>query len=231
MVEWKTVISNLLEDSDVAKNYKTVQALRKSSSVLPEHKDMFRAFNLCPTSILKVVILGQDPYPQFGVADGLAFSTKQARTPNSLETIFQEIKSSGAGDTFETNDLSWWAKQGVLLLNTSLSVQQGQPNSHAKYWIKFIANVIRYIAKSDKRIVWMLWGKEAITLGKRLTYSNPDQLKLEACHPAAQDYNTGEFIGCNHFIKANEFLRITGQRYIDWNTYKEEPYPPTWNQN
>lgn len=228
MKTWKDIIHKLLENPLLSENFKKVSQDRKYNKVYPEASDIFRAFTLCPIETLKVVIVGQDPYPQKSAADGLAFSTKQKETPESLNVIFKEIKRTSPTCKFENNKLDWWAKQGVLLLNTSLSVVEGKPNSHSALWKLFTLAIIKSINNSEKRVVWMLWGNHAKDY--KYVLNNPDQCKLEACHPAAEFYGSDTFVGCNNFKDANRFLEVTKQGMIDWSIYdKEEPYPINWN--
>lgn len=227
MKEWKEVIASIVENKTIQRNMQILTAERKTKVVYPAKDNTFRAFRLCPISQVKIVIIGQDPYYQKGVADGLAFSTKQEKTPSSLQIIFKELTKEYPESQFETNSLEWWAKQGVLLLNTSLSVRQNDPTSHTTLWKLFTLTIVRFLNSLDQRIVWMLWGAHAQSY-KRII-SNADHLKLEAPHPAAEVRGSSKFTGCGHFKQANEFLELVKRGKIDWNTYKEDPYPIEWN--
>lgn len=179
-----------------------------TKKVFPPAKLILNAFDITAPSDVNVVILGQDPYINDNQAMGLAFSVPQGeRPPASLQNIFKEIKDETNFDSCVTGgDLTVWAKQGVLLLNTSLTVQAYYSNSHQNIgWETFTDAVIKYLnALEDKHIVFMLWGNNAISKKKYLT--NPNHLVLTSAHPSPLSAHKG-FFGNNHFVKANEFLR------------------------
>lgn len=194
---------------------KKVEKAYEEIAVLPNKEKIFRAFELCAPEDVRVVILGQDPYHTPGVADGLAFSTLAINAiPPSLRNIFKEI-SEEYGTQVRTNpDLSDWAKQGVLLLNTSLTVEAGIANSHADFgWHEFTDAVIKAISDQYEHIVFILWGNYARE--KRALIDSAKHLVLESPHPSPLSAHRG-FFGNDHFKKANAYLIQHGQDSIDW---------------
>ena len=180
--------------------------------VLPEPKNFFRAFDLCELNKVKVVIIGQDPYHTPGVPNGLAFSVnKNQKLPPSLINIFREIESD-LGVKNYIGDLSAWSRQGVLLLNTCLSVCAGLPASHSNIgWENFTNAAIEEIQKKEN-IIFLLWGKHA---QQKKAFIQEDNFILEAAHPSPLSANNG-FFGCNHFSKTNNLLTSLGSDPIDW---------------
>ena len=180
--------------------------------VLPEPKNFFRAFDLCELNKVKVVIIGQDPYHTPGVPNGLAFSVnKNQKLPPSLSNIFRELESD-LGVKNYIGDLSAWSRQGVLLLNTCLSVCAGLPASHSNIgWENFTNAAIKEIQKK-KNIIFLLWGKHA---QQKKAFIQEDNFILEAAHPSPLSANNG-FFGCNHFSKTNNLLTSLGSDPIDW---------------
>ena len=180
--------------------------------VLPEPKKFFRAFDLCELNKVKVVIIGQDPYHTPGVPNGLAFSVnKNQKLPPSLINIFRELESD-LGVKNYIGDLSAWSRQGVLLLNTCLSVCAGLPASHSNIgWENFTNAAIEEIQKK-KNIIFLLWGKHA---QQKKAFIQEDNFILEAAHPSPLSANNG-FFGCNHFSKTNDLLTSLGSDPIDW---------------
>ena len=180
--------------------------------VLPEPKNFFRAFDLCELNKVKVVIIGQDPYHTPGVPNGLAFSVnKNQKLPPSLINIFREIESD-LGIKNYIGDLSAWSRQGVLLLNTCLSVCAGLPASHSNIgWENFTNAAIEEIQKKEN-IIFLLWGKHA---QQKKAFIQEDNFILEAAHPSPLSANNG-FFGCNHFSRTNDLLTSLGSDPIDW---------------
>ena len=180
--------------------------------VLPEPKNFFRAFDLGELNKVKVVIIGQDPYHTPGVPNGLAFSVnKNQKLPPSLINIFRELESD-LGVKNYIGDLSAWSRQGVLLLNTCLSVCAGLPASHSNIgWENFTNAAIEEIQKK-KNIIFLLWGKHA---QQKKAFIQEDNFILEAAHPSPLSANNG-FFGCNHFSKTNNLLTSLGSDPIDW---------------
>ena len=171
----------------------------------PKSKDMFRSFIICPYNEFKVVILGQDPYYTKGVATGLCFDSDPPQP--SLKNILKEIGPGAIwGDEL--------ANQGVLLLNTALTVLEGKPGSHLKLWEDFTLKVIEWINSSFDNIVWMLWGSYSKGYSKYVT--NTTHLILKAGHPSPLNTSKDKFLGCNHFSLCNDFLESKGLEKIKW---------------
>ena len=181
----------------------------------PPKKDVFNALKLTPIDKVKVVILGQDPYINRNQAHGLAFSVLNGVLPPSLKNIYKEIESDlGIKMSNDNGNLTKWAEQGVLLLNTVLTVRAGESNSHAKRgWELFTDSIIRYFGESDTPKVFMLWGRNA--QNKERLIDNKKHLILKAPHPSPLSAYNG-FFGCKHFSKANAFLKENGSKEIDW---------------
>lgn len=184
-------------------------------TIYPNQNELFNAFKETPYDQIKVVILGQDPYHGAGQAHGLSFSVKPGvKPPPSLKNIFQELKTDLGLPVPNHGCLDKWAAQGVLLLNTSLSVEESKPQSHAKIgWTTFTDNVIKKLNDYTKPLVFLLWGAHA--KNKRELISNPKHLILAAAHPSPFSVHQG-FYGCRHFSKANAFLVEHGREAIDW---------------
>ena len=210
----------LLEEEfqkDYMKNLKDFLLKEKSQfKVYPPASLIFNAFNLTPINAVKVVIIGQDPYHGEAQAHGLCFSVRTGIPfPPSLINIFKELERSIEGFSIpKDGDLSSWAKQGVFLLNSSLTVRANQANSHAgKGWESFTDTVIELLNNRKKNIVFMLWGAYAKNKGKLIDRTK--HLVLEAVHPSPLSAHRG-FIGCDHFVKANQYLREHDIEAIDW---------------
>lgn len=212
---WEEVFLPEFEKPYFAQLKQFILSEYKSKHVFPPSGKIFNAFDLTAPDEVKVVILGQDPYPTAGNAMGLSFSVpKGVMRPPSLVNIMQEIESNlGHKSIIEGGDLTPWAEQGVLLLNTVMTVVEGMPNSHKnKGWETFTDCVISYLNELDTEIVFLLWGNNAIAKKKLLT--NPDHLVLTAPHPSPLSAYQG-FYGCKHFSKANEYLEQF-DHHIDW---------------
>jgi uracil-DNA glycosylase len=187
----------------------------------PLKQHIFRAFDMCPLNHVEVVIIGQDPYHStdyngFPTAQGMSFSvSKNSPIPSSLGNIFKELARSVPGWKVPTNgDLSNWAKQGVLLLNTCLTVRQGKPKAHGDIWMGFISKVIQAISEVNPKCIYVLWGRPAERIERHLTGKN---IVLKAPHPSGYSAHKG-FIGCNHFMEVNKVLAEHGKSQIDWQT-------------
>ncbi len=192
------------------------QAREAGQTVYPSEHDTFSAFRLTPLDQVKVVILGQDPYHGPEQAHGLAFSVKPSvRIPPSLLNIYKELKQDIPGFVMPDHGyLEKWAQQGVLLLNTVLTVQAGQAHSHAAWgWETFTDEVIRALNEKREHLVFMLWGNHARKKGAFIDTNR--HLVLTGVHPSPLSASRG-FFGCQHFSKANEYLRQHGQTPIDW---------------
>jgi uracil-DNA glycosylase len=187
----------------------------KESAVYPHPKNVFRAFDLCPFDEVKVVILGQDPYHGKGQANGLCFAVNEGvALPPSLQNIFKEIERDLGRPVEKSGDLARWAKQGVLLLNATLTVRARQAGSHqGKGWEAFTDAAIHMLSEERENLVFMLWGNYAKQKGKDIDWTN--HLVLEAAHPSPFSADKG-FFGCKHFSQANEYLKAHGKKPIEW---------------
>lgn len=185
----------------------------KEKVCYPMYYDMMKAFHLTPFEKVKCVIIGQDPYHTKGYANGLAFSVpNEIKISPSLANIFKELNDD-LGIRRTNTDLSDWAREGVLLLNASLSVIEGQPGSHMKYWEGFTDQVIKYLEKSDQKIVYILWGNFARSKKKLIT--NINHFVIESAHPSPLGAYKG-FFGSKPFSKCNEILRENNIGIIRW---------------
>ena len=186
----------------------------KTQTIYPPKSDWYNAFHMTPFEDLKVVIIGQDPYHGFGQAHGLSFSTLNRPLPRSLNNIYKELVSDLNVELPKSGDLSPWAKQGVLLLNTILTVEAGKPLSHQnRGWETFTLNIIKRINKLNRLIVFILWGKNAQKIKEVL--DNPNHLILESAHPSPLSARTG-FFGSKPFSQTNAFLKKHQVKEIDW---------------
>lgn len=190
---------------------------REGKIVYPPKEDIFSAFNFSPFNEVKVVIIGQDPYHGPNQAHGLSFSVQKGiKPPPSLVNIYKELKSDLGIPIAEHGCLTNWARQGVLLLNATLTVLQKQPKSHyGKGWEQFTDFVVELLAKKDDPIVFMLWGRSAKEKCEKMLINNNKHLVLKAMHPSPFSAYNG-FFGCKHFSKANAFLEKAGKKPIDW---------------
>lgn len=192
----------------------------KSHTICPPSKQVFSALSLCPPERTKVVILGQDPYHGPGQAHGLSFSVQPGvDVPPSLRNIYKEIQTDIGAPIPSHGYLASWAKQGVLLLNTVLTVRQSQAGSHKnRGWETFTDTVIQHLEQRDQPIVYLLWGSFAKS--KRGLITHPKHLVLEAAHPSPLSAYNG-FFGCKHFSQANQFLISHQVDPIDWSVSDE----------
>lgn len=195
--------------------YEKIKEEYSHYQVFPDSDDIFNAFHLTPLKDVKVVIIGQDPYHNVGQAHGLCFSVKaDVEIPPSLVNIYKEL-SDDLGCYIPNNGyLTKWAKQGVLLLNTVLTVRAHQPNSHQGIgWEQFTDAAIQALNKEERPIVFLLWGAPAQK--KAAMLDNPNHLVLKAPHPSPLSAYRG-FFGCRHFSQTNDFLKKNGIEPIDW---------------
>lgn len=186
-----------------------------SGIVYPSAGRIFAAFDACPFDKVKVVILGQDPYHEPGQANGLCFSVNDGTPlPPSLQNIYKEISSDTGVTPYASGNLRRWSDQGVLLLNSTLTVSAGQAGSHqGRGWEEFTDAVIRHLSDEREGIVFMLWGNYARRKGASIDRSK--HLVLESAHPSPLSAHRG-FFGNHHFSRANDYLRAHGQAPIDW---------------
>jgi uracil-DNA glycosylase len=187
----------------------------KNNICYPPKNEIFNAFRLTPYENVKVVIIGQDPYHGEHQAEGLSFSVKNdVNRPPSLQNIYKELQTDCNCYIPNNGYLVKWAEQGVLLLNTVLTVRRGAANSHkGKGWEKFTDAVIRAVNEQDRPVVYLLWGANARS--KKALVTNPKHLVLETVHPSPLSAYNG-FFGCGHFKLANEYLEKNGIAPIDW---------------
>lgn len=185
-----------------------------TSTVYPPAKNIFRAFDLCPLDKVKVVIVGQDPYHGEKQANGLSFAVNNGITlPPSLKNIYQEIQSDLGIIPSSIGDLSRWASQGVLMLNSVLTVKANTPASHKdKGWEQFTDAVIQSLSVNRTKVVYLLWGKYAQTKGEVI--NREKNLILTSGHPSP--YSVHLFFGQHHFSKCNEYFKKNGIKEIDW---------------
>lgn len=221
-INWHNAMRTYLQSQDFANLGYLLMAERKQKKVYPEQKDVFKAFRLTPYEKVKVVFLGLDPYIRKNQATGLSFGVDIDKTdgkiPPSLKTIIKELESDLDTLCLDFDySLEGWAKQGVLMLNTSLTVVEGQTNSHLKMWQPFTLNVIDAINDMNDNVIFILLGKTAQSYEK---YLNPESTKvIKAPHPAAEAYAGGKagFYGSKIFSKCNSMLYMLGKEEINWN--------------
>lgn len=194
---------------------KVRSAYLAGEAVYPPAKLVFNAFELCPFDQVKVVILGQDPYHGPGQAHGLAFSVPDGvEPPPSLKNIYKEIRSDLGRDVPESGNLERWAKQGVLLLNATLTVRGGLPASHQGLgWESFTDRVVETLAREREHLVFLLWGRSAGAKGA--VVDETKHLVLKAPHPSPLSAHAG-FFGCKHFSQTNAYLKKHGEKPIEW---------------
>lgn len=212
---WKQVLSEEFREPYFETLTHFVRNEYQSDTVYPPAKSIFQAFTLTPFDEVKVVILGQDPYHGPNQANGLAFSVgDKVKIPPSLVNIYKEIKTDLGKAIPITGNLERWAKQGVLLLNATLTVSAHQAGSHQhRGWEQFTDAVIKTLSQQKENLVFMLWGSYAQRKGQVIDASK--HLILTAPHPSPLSAYAG-FFGCSHFSKCNTFLELNGKEPIDW---------------
>ena len=214
--EWYEALKGEFSKPYYRKLFETVNEEYRTKLIFPPAQDIFNAFHLTPLKDVKVVILGQDPYHNNGQAHGLSFSVqKGVDIPPSLVNIYKELHDD-LGCTIPNHGcLTKWAEQGVLMLNTVLTVRAHQANSHRGIgWEEFTDAAIRILDQQDRPMVFLLWGRPA-QMKKSMLHRNPKHLILEAPHPSPLSAYRG-FFGCKHFSQTNEFLKANGLEPIDW---------------
>ncbi|MDC0932208.1 uracil-DNA glycosylase [Arcobacteraceae bacterium] len=215
MTTWNKIIQKEKEKGYYKLLNEFIQKRYKETKVYPPKDKIFLAFELTSYENLKVVILGQDPYHQPKQAQGLAFSTpSELKNPPSMVNILKEVHSDIGNSLCDDGDLTPWAKQGVLLINTVLTVEDSSANSHKKKgWETFTDNIIKYISENNKDVIFILWGAPAIKKTKII-----DETKhhiLTSPHPSPLSSYRG-FFGCQHFSKSNAILKSLGKKEIQW---------------
>ncbi|MCD7806484.1 MAG: uracil-DNA glycosylase [Lachnospiraceae bacterium] len=213
--DWLSALKPEFSKEYYRKLYQKVQYEYQHYQVFPQADDLFNAFHLTPLHQVKAVILGQDPYHNVGQAHGLCFSVKPGvDIPPSLENIYKELHDDLGCYIPNNGYLVKWASQGVLLLNTVLTVRAHQANSHRSIgWEEFTDAAIRVLDQEDRPMVFLLWGTPARQ--KKSMLHNPKHLILEAPHPSPLSAYRG-FMGCRHFSQCNAFLEKNGVEPIDW---------------
>jgi len=215
--EWDNILSNEFNKDYYIKLKNYLENEYKTHTVYPKKENIFNALKYTSYSDVKAVIIGQDPYHGEGQSHGLCFSVKKGiKPPPSLKNIFREIKDDiGIDNTNSHGELTRWAENGVLLLNTILTVRASQPNSHKGIgWELFTDSIIKHLNIREKPVVFILWGNNAKAKVKFIT--NPKHKILTSVHPSPLSSFNG-FFGCKHFSKTNNFLNENGIEEIDWN--------------
>lgn len=213
---WQLILADYLNSVDYKKLLNLLKQKYQKELVFPPLENIFTAFYLTPFSKVKVVILGQDPYHALNQAHGLSFSVPAGvKLPPSLKNIYREIETDlGIKKDFKSGDLSSWARQGVFLLNTVLSVRAASPASHQKIgWEKFTDCIIKTLSVKKDHLVFILWGNYARS--KKNLIDQSKHLILEASHPSPLSAYNG-FLGCRHFSKCNQQLKAWQQKEINW---------------
>ncbi len=218
--DWDDILKEEFEKQYYLELREFLKAEYFSRPIYPPMNDIFNALKYTSYENTRVVILGQDPYHGAGQAHGLCFSVKRGiKFPPSLQNIFKELNSELGIEAPDCGELVGWAKQGVLLLNTTLTVREGQPQSHkGQGWEILTDRIISLINEKESPVVFILWGGNART--KKALIKNSRHLVLECAHPSPLSAYNG-FFGCGHFIKANDFLLSCGEEPIDWGRINE----------
>ena len=213
--DWLDAVSEEFKKPYYRELYTFVKEEYSKGPVYPPAEDIFNAFHFTPLSKVKVLLLGQDPYHNVNQAHGLSFSVSVSqKIPPSLQNIYQELHDDLGCKIPNNGYLKKWADQGVLLLNTVLTVRAHQANSHqGKGLEKFTDAIIQAVNEQDRPIVYLLWGRPAQKKASMLT--NPKHLVLKAPHPSPLSAYSG-FFGCRHFSQANAFLQEQGAEPVDW---------------
>lgn len=213
--DWDELLKGEFDKEYYLKLRAFLAAEYRRATVFPDMYDIFNALKYTAYGDVKAVILGQDPYHGEGQAHGLCFSVKKGvEPPPSLKNIFKEINADLGVPISPHGELTSWAKQGVLLLNTALTVRKGEANSHKGMgWESFTDRVIELLNEREKPMVFLLWGSNARQKKKLIT--NPQHKILETVHPSPLSAYNG-FFGCKHFSRTNRFLEEIGEKPIDW---------------
>ena len=212
---WDEVLEQEFQKEYFKELIEKVDEEYKKYHVYPPREKIFSALKLCDYKDVKVVLLGQDPYHGYGQAHGLCFSVlPNVKIPPSLKNIYKEMEDDVGTTAPNHGCLISWARQGVLLLNTVLSVREGQPNSHASYgWQTFTDEIIKKVNELETPVVFILWGANA--KAKLPLIDQKRHLALCSAHPSPFSAYNG-FFGCKHFSKTNEFLKKHGRKEINW---------------
>ena len=213
--DWDNELSVIWNSPNFNKFYNNILKLYDKETIYPKKENIFNALKLTPYKDVKVVIVGQDPYHGEGEAHGLSFSVQEGiKLPPSLKNIYKELYDDLGIVQKNTGDLTPWAKQGVLLLNASLTVKKDCPASHSKIgWEPFTDYVIRKLNSREEPIVFILWGNFARS--KKVLITNPKHLVIESAHPSPFSARNG-FFGSKPFSKTNNFLKKNNIKEINW---------------
>ena len=213
--DWDGLLKEFFESESYKNLREFLKTEYRSRRIYPDMYDIFNALKYTPYESVKVVILGQDPYHGAGQAHGLAFSVKPGvPAPPSLINIFKELNAELGVPVPSHGCLEKWAKEGVLLLNTALTVREGAPNSHrGKGWEELTDGIIKKLSERETPMVFMLWGANA--KAKAPLIDGRRHLVLKAAHPSPLSASSG-FFGCGHFAAANKFLKDNGITPVDW---------------
>ena len=213
--EWDEILSEEFNSPEYLALREFLKSEYSSRTIYPPMYDIFNSMKITPFNDVKVVLLGQDPYHNEGQAMGLSFSVpKGIDKPPSLVNMFKELVAETGCATPNSGDLTGWAKQGVLLLNTVLTVRAHQANSHkGRGWEKFTDSVIKKISNKKDNVVFLLWGGNARS--KKPLIDTTRHLVLECAHPSPLSAYNG-FFGCGHYLKTNEYLIAHGKTPVDW---------------
>ncbi len=213
--EWDALLADEIKKDYYLRLREFLKQEYSTHRIYPPMNDIFNALRRTSYSDVKAVILGQDPYHGAGQAHGMCFSVKKGTPPPpSLQNIFKELKSDLGIDPPDHGELTAWADSGVLLLNTVLTVREGQANSHKGMgWEQFTDRIIELLNQREKPMVFLLWGGNARSKARLIT--NPNHLVLQCAHPSPLSAYNG-FFGCRHFSKTNEFLEQHGIDPINW---------------
>ncbi len=215
--DWDKILLTEFSKDYYLKLREFLKAEYSSQKIYPPMNDIYNALRYTTYSDARVVILGQDPYHGPGQAHGLCFSVRRGvALPPSLKNIFKELADEVGMSMPDSGELTGWARQGVLLLNTTLTVREGQPQSHKGHgWEILTDRIISAMNEKETPVVFMLWGGNA--RAKRSLITNSRHLVLECAHPSPLSAYNG-FFGCGHFVRANEFLEGNGLAPIDWSS-------------
>lgn len=213
--EWDELLEEDFSSASYLKLREFLKEEYSTRTIYPSMYDIFNSMKITAFNDIKVVLLGQDPYHNQGQAMGLSFSVPKGKeVPPSLVNMYKEINAELGIPISKSGDLTSWAKQGVLLLNTVLTVREHQPNSHkGKGWEAFTDSIIKKISDKREGVVFLLWGANARS--KKSLIDKSKHLILESVHPSPLSAYAG-FFGCGHFKKANEYLIKMGKTPIDW---------------
>jgi uracil-DNA glycosylase len=214
--DWQVILKDEIDKNYFKELTNFVSKEYKDAVCYPPKKDIFQAFNYCNFKDVKVVILGQDPYHGFGQANGLCFSVSDGISfPPSLKNIFKEIETDLNIPFPISGNLERWASQGVFLLNSVLTVEEGKPESHKnKGWEKFTDFIIQKLSETEEQIIFLFWGSFAKKKGSKI--NRLKHIVLESGHPSPLSANRGFWFGNKHFGKTNNFLEKNNKPIISW---------------